>query len=80
MNQPRSEFDPKLNVLPLRGAGDGPVLSDDHIHGLLASPRKEQDSQEFPEAPPMAGVWLGVAIGLVLWAVLAGVVVLVRLS
>ena len=49
-------------------------LSSDHVDQLLAEPFSTADSPEGAE--PMNGVWLAAAVGILLWAVIAGVVLL----
>ena len=49
-------------------------LSSDRVDQLLA---EQVRSVESPRGPaPMDGIWLGAAVGIVLWAVIAGVVLL----
>ena len=49
-------------------------LSSDHVDQLLA---EQVHKEEGPRDPaPMAGIWLGAAVGIVLWAVIAAVVLL----
>jgi hypothetical protein len=67
MNQLRSEFESGSAVreAPIATA-HGPVLSDPRVDRLLAEPPTESSNP-----PPMHGIWLGVAAGILMWAVLA---------
>ena len=78
MSQQRSEFDPELEVPVLHESASAPALSGDRIDRLLADPAAETQTDEVIEAAPMAGIWLGVTIGLALWAVISAVVLFVR--
>ena len=51
-------------------------LSSDHIDQLLAEHAPDERSPEARGPGPMDGMWLGAALGVVLWAVIAGVVLL----
>ena len=51
-------------------------LSSDRVDQLLAEEVPEAESPEARGATPMDGIWLGAAVGIVLWAVIAGVVLL----
>jgi hypothetical protein len=80
MQQPfESESEPE-SASPSPYAGDlRPRLESEHIDRLLAEPVPERASAESRNPPPMQGIWLGVLLGLVLWAGLAGIVALARL-
>jgi hypothetical protein len=77
MNQQRSEFDPELEAPVLHDARGGRALSSDHLDRLLAENVNAQPDSA-SNATPMAGIWLGVALGLAIWAAVAGVVLLLR--
>ena len=51
-------------------------LSSDRVDQLLAEEVPEAGSPETPAGGPMDGIWLGAAVGIALWAVIAGVVLL----
>ena len=51
-------------------------LSSDRVDQLLAEQVPKAESPEARGAAPMDGIWLGAAVGIVLWAVIAGVVLL----
>jgi len=51
-------------------------LSSDRVDQLLAEEVPEAESPDASGATPMDGIWLGAAVGIVLWAVIAGVVLL----
>ena len=56
-------------------AGLEPRLSGDRVDRLLAEHFHEAEVP-MTRAAPMDGIWLGAAVGIVLWAVIAGVVLL----
>ena len=57
-------------------AGVESRLSSDHVDQLLADHAHQEQTSEAHRAAPMDGMWLGAALGIVLWAVIAGVVLL----
>jgi len=58
-------------------AGRESGLSSDRIDHLLTERVPKVETPEGLGAASMDGIWLGVAVGIVLWAVIAGVVLLV---
>ena len=57
-------------------AGLEPRLSSDRVDQLLAEQLPKAESPEVRGVAPMNGIWLGTAVGIVLWAVIAGAVLL----
>ena len=57
-------------------AGVESRLSSDHVDRLLTEHGCQDQSPEAPGAAPIDGIWLGAALGIVLWAVIGGVVLL----
>jgi hypothetical protein len=57
---------------------DGPQsrLSSDRVDQLLAEQFSKAESPEPRGAAPMEGIWLAAAVGIVLWTLIAGVVLL----
>jgi hypothetical protein len=78
MSQQRSEFGPEVEVPVLHESSGGHALTGDSLDRLLADRAPEHQNDEPAEPLPMAGIWLGVAIGVALWALMAGVVLLMR--
>jgi hypothetical protein len=72
----RFESDSLPESPPAYADGVESRLSNDHVDQLLAEHATQGQSTEAPSAGPMAGVWLGAALGIVLWTVIAGVVLL----
>ena len=70
----RFESDSPPKTPPAFAAGVKSRLSCDHVDQLLAQHDPREQSSEAPGPEPMDGVWLGAALGIVLWAVIAGVV------
>ena len=74
----KQRFEPKSP--PERPSADAEGLesrlSNDRVDQLLAEEGPNAESPGTRGAAPMDGIWLGAAIGIVLWAVIAGVVLL----
>lgn len=76
MNHLRAELKPRGTSHASYATYSGPVLPDERIDRLLKQPPKVHES---PTAPPMHGIWFGVALGMVLWCVIVGIVLAARL-
>jgi hypothetical protein len=48
-------------------------LSDHHVGALLEATRQDHAHSQAPASEPIEGIWVGVAVGAVLWLLLAGV-------
>ncbi len=54
--------------------GIEPRLSGDHVDRLLTDTATDISTSDGDEATPMNGVWLAAAAGVILWALIAAVV------
>lgn len=73
MKQLRSELEPSGPAIRARAvAVSGAALSGPHVDRLLAEPAVEPEAAATPaNPPPMHGIWLGAAAGILIWLALA---------
>jgi hypothetical protein len=57
------------------GSKIGPGLSGDRVQQQLAQMASEREEGGLPNAAPMDGIWIGAAVGIVLWIAVAAIVV-----
>ena len=55
----------------------GPPLSGDRVDRLLERHLSERPIPDERNAAPMHGIWLGVGVGVVLWCLVAGLLLLI---
>jgi hypothetical protein len=76
MSRQRSESGP-VEAPVSHESASGPGLTNESIDRLLGDHTADHENDE-PLPAPMAGIWLGVTIGIAIWAVVAGVWLLVK--
>jgi hypothetical protein len=74
----KQRFEPKSPPERRSAYAESPEsrLSNDRVDQLLAEELPNAESPGAQGPAPMGGIWLGAAVGIVLWAVIAGVVLL----
>ena len=72
MRQQRSGLE-SAPQLPASRAPHAPLFNGHSVNLLLSQEVGGVESAEPANAPPMHGIWTGIALGIVLWCAIAGV-------